>query len=555
VPTSPNPQPGDAERSSLVKINSVLFARNAFPPSAGNPYNTNQPTHGDNERSSLIKINDLLAQGSGGGGGGGDMLKSIYDTNLDGISDHAALADSVPWTGVTGKPSTFTPNAHATTHNLGGSDVIAPDWTQIQNRNHAPSHLDNGTDPIPVATTLRTGAAPKLSGTATTFLNGTGAYSTPAGVVPAAHASTHLSAGSDPIAIATSVLAGLCPAVDNTTIQVVANKLSCVSLAYSNLTGVPATFAPSAHQASHVTGTDQIPSASASARGLLAQLSGNTTDYVGGDNVCHALAPAVWKGFLSKTATYTLTTADSGKYIICSGGSWTLTLPAPAAGLYFQVRNDMGITGTVGTITIQPTGGTIDGLTSIPLLPQQECTIITDGTNWRTFGLKREVILGIVDTVSSTASVTILLPVGYRLFELNWANVLSVTNRDLLVFQFSQDGGSTWITNYAYGIIYDNTATTVIFTYTGAATYGIASAALSNVATQNVGQSRVIISPGKSGAPATYITDAGAFDTTVGVSKYDASGFAGVNGAVNALKYYCLGGNFTNSFLTVKGVV
>ena len=60
-----------------------------------------------------------------------------------------------------------------------------------------------------------------------------------------------------------------------------------MSVTYSDLLSIPATFAPSAHEASHVTGTDQIPSASASTRGLLAQLSGNVTDYVGGDNACH----------------------------------------------------------------------------------------------------------------------------------------------------------------------------------------------------------------------------------------------------------------------------
>src|ERR1700757_4924387 len=86
-------------------------------------------------------------------------------------------------------------------------------------------------------------------------------------------------------------------------------------------------------------------------------------------------------GFISKSAAYTLTTADSGKYVICSGGSWTLTMPAPASGLTYQVRNDMGISGTTGTITLQPNGGTIDGLSSKPLLPQQECTLITDGIN------------------------------------------------------------------------------------------------------------------------------------------------------------------------------
>lgn len=42
----------------------------------------------------------------------GDMLKSIYDTDYDGKVDAAETADSVPWTGVTGKPSTFPPSSH-----------------------------------------------------------------------------------------------------------------------------------------------------------------------------------------------------------------------------------------------------------------------------------------------------------------------------------------------------------------------------------------------------------------------------------------------------------
>lgn len=46
----------------------------------------------------------------------GDMLKSIYDTDNDGIVD---AAESVPWSGVSGKPSTFTPS----THNHTKSDV------------------------------------------------------------------------------------------------------------------------------------------------------------------------------------------------------------------------------------------------------------------------------------------------------------------------------------------------------------------------------------------------------------------------------------------------
>lgn len=45
-------------------------------------------------------------------GGGGDMLKEVYDTNDDGKVDAAEAADSVPWDGVTGKPSTFPPAGH-----------------------------------------------------------------------------------------------------------------------------------------------------------------------------------------------------------------------------------------------------------------------------------------------------------------------------------------------------------------------------------------------------------------------------------------------------------
>lgn len=42
----------------------------------------------------------------------GDMLKSIYDTDNDGKVDMAEVADKVPWSGITGKPSTFTPSSH-----------------------------------------------------------------------------------------------------------------------------------------------------------------------------------------------------------------------------------------------------------------------------------------------------------------------------------------------------------------------------------------------------------------------------------------------------------
>ena len=64
------------------------------------------------------------------GPGSGDMLKSVYDTNTDNVVDHAALADAAPWTGITGKPATFAPAAHASAHLPGAGDPINyPPWT------------------------------------------------------------------------------------------------------------------------------------------------------------------------------------------------------------------------------------------------------------------------------------------------------------------------------------------------------------------------------------------------------------------------------------------
>lgn len=65
---------------------------------------------------------DALGYVPGAGGSGtGDMTKAVYDPDDNGIVDHAALADSAPWAGITGKPTTFPPSAH--THVI--ADVTA----------------------------------------------------------------------------------------------------------------------------------------------------------------------------------------------------------------------------------------------------------------------------------------------------------------------------------------------------------------------------------------------------------------------------------------------
>jgi len=180
--------------------------------------------------------------GPQGPAGVGDMQKSVYapgsgqsNTNL---VDHAQYADAATSaTNATNATTATTANAAPWSGITGKPATFPPSL-------HGSTHNLGGTDAI----------APDWS----QVQNKPGTYP------PTSHATTHNLGGSDAIAPDWSQ---------------VANK--------------PAVFAPAAHEASHVTGSDQIPSASASARGLLAQLSGNTTDFVDGTNTCQNLANAV----------------------------------------------------------------------------------------------------------------------------------------------------------------------------------------------------------------------------------------------------------------------
>jgi len=53
-------------------------------------------------------VNDAIV-----GFGAGDMARSTYDSDSDGKVDAAEVADAVPWSGITGKPTSFTPSGHS----------------------------------------------------------------------------------------------------------------------------------------------------------------------------------------------------------------------------------------------------------------------------------------------------------------------------------------------------------------------------------------------------------------------------------------------------------
>jgi hypothetical protein len=272
-----------------------------------------------------------------------------------------------------------------------------------------------------------------------------------------------------------------------------------------------------------------------------------------GDVTISATGPNA--GFVSKTSAYTIVSGDIGRYFICSGGSWTLTLPSASLGFCVYVRNDMGISGTTGTITIARAGSaTIDGLTSIALLPGQDCQIACDGTNWRTFGLKREVILGTQDITSSTANGVVLLPVGFRYFELNWTSYQPVTTVTALSAQLSINGGSTWLTGSAYlnGLIYANSATATAYQNTTDAFIRLCTPATST------GQCSLKFYPSDGTRLPSWLADSEGYNTGISaVGTWRVQGFyqTATGSPVNALQYFAASGNISNSFLTVKGVV
>jgi hypothetical protein len=301
-----------------------------------------------------------------------------------------------------------------------------------------------------------------------------------------------------------------------------------------------------------------IPLADNTQSGLLRQVSGSTSDFVDGTNNCRSLGPAVgpavWKGFTTKTAAYTLTTADSGKYIICSNGSWVLTLPAPALGLYYQIRNDQGISGTTGNITLQLTSGTIDGLNYRDILPAQECTLVTDGTNWRTLGLQRVVTLGTLDITSSTATAAVLLPIGYRVFEVDVTGFMPVTNGDYGKLLFSINGGSSWITSaYYMATVWNNSATTVTVTESANIAYLLLSPNQASAA--GISEAHAIINPGNPSVATSALIQAGSRASTNVTQSYTTYGFCNQGATVNAIQISFSSGNIAKAYITVKGIV
>jgi hypothetical protein len=85
----------------------------------------------------------------GGTGGGGDMYKSTYDTDNDGKVDNAETADSVPWEGVTGKPTFSTVATSGSYTDLINKPTIPTDTNQLAKTDiYTKTEINNKLSPI-----------------------------------------------------------------------------------------------------------------------------------------------------------------------------------------------------------------------------------------------------------------------------------------------------------------------------------------------------------------------------------------------------------------------
>ncbi len=110
VPKSSQDASGGTDLVRKSQLDSLLSAKAPLgsPGFTGTPTApTAAPATNTTQIATTAFVQDALA-----GAGAGDMLKAVYDTTDNGKVDVAEVAEAVPWTGVTGKPSSFTPAAH-----------------------------------------------------------------------------------------------------------------------------------------------------------------------------------------------------------------------------------------------------------------------------------------------------------------------------------------------------------------------------------------------------------------------------------------------------------
>lgn len=223
----------------------------------------------------------------------------------------------------------------------------------------------------------------------------------------------------------------------------------------------------------------------------------------------------------STTANYTILNADSSKLFLCSGGAFSLTFPSAVTvgnGWNISVRNVYANSTAQGTVSLASVSGqTFNGLASpFPILPGQECWIISDGTNWQITHLNHEVLLVSDDVVAAVASKAYALPVGFRRFRLSFHGVL-LSAEAKLGMQFSMNNGVSYhVANYVRAQLYDSGTAAVGYFNAANETLCTISPALQVANTSEGGSTQMELYPGSSTKFASWQALSGGIGATSG---------------------------------------
>jgi hypothetical protein len=149
----------------------------------------------------------------------------------------------------------------------------------------------------------------------------------------------------------------------------------------------------------------------------------------------------------SISTNYAASTADRAKFFVWTSGAGTFDLDDPSTvgdGWFCSVRN-----GGDGALTVTPASGTINDAASIDLQPDDSCMIVTDGSEYFTYGLGVQatfafdfVSINIAGSGNYTLSGAELNRIAYQF------TGLLTGNRDIIVPSTTQQ---YWVTNDTTG--------------------------------------------------------------------------------------------------------
>lgn len=300
------------------------------------------------------------------GDGSGDMVRAVYDTDNDGKVDVANVAEAVPWTGVTGKPTLFP--AQPYTHNHAISEV-----TGLQ------SALDEKQETLVSGDNIKSVNGSSLLGSGNIIItSGVTDHGTLTGLTDDDHTQYHNDARGDARysllshvhAAATTSVAGFMSSTDKTKLNGIADGATANSSDATLL-----------NRANH-TGTQAQSTITGLTAAIASAVGGNAANNIGYLNIPQN----------SQSAAYTCVLADAGKHVLHPSADTTartFTIPANSSvafpigtAITFVNQNSAGVvTIAITTDTMRLAGAGTTGSRTLAANGVATATKIT-ATEW-----------------------------------------------------------------------------------------------------------------------------------------------------------------------------